>query len=109
MRPSTHPFVNDPNDQATAGTSGHLVSVPQLTLGDLKPIATWTRIVVQAEFVVPDEILDVDLVVKGFTGHGGSDRFKFSLYPSTSTVYARNGAEDVYQAPTDRDPKAPKY
>jgi len=96
MHPSTYPFVDDPNDQATAWTSGHLVSVPQLTLGDLKPIPTRARIVVQAEFVVPDEILDVDLVVKGFTGHGRSDRFKFSPRPLTSTGYARSGAEEVY-------------
>jgi len=67
----TDPIVNHTNDQATARTLSYVISVPELRLSNFEPIATRTRVMEEVGRIIPNEVLDIDLVVDGLLGHGG--------------------------------------
>jgi hypothetical protein len=65
LRP-THRIIDDPHDQRATRAFCDILPVPQVELGDLKPVAARAGEVVDPLELVPDEILDFDLVVVGY-------------------------------------------
>jgi len=57
----------------------NVIAIPKLRLCDFEPIATWTRVMEEIGRIVPNEILDVDLVIDGLFGH--CDRLAEMSFP----------------------------
>ena len=62
-RMNTHSIKYDLNHQTAAWTDSNIFAIAQIIDGDLEPISTRTRVVVDLEGGVVSHVFDLDLVV----------------------------------------------